>query len=226
MKTISPNIQLLLEQSLVSVFYLVELGAGKNAPARYHCSLLRNIIVSGTTYLGANSTEEVYITPPGVVKSMSQLLSIEYPKASSIVDRQAYIIKYVDPEFLFRPSLEDGYNNAPIVVKIGFFNTTEGPIWSGMAVNPGEPLLDPEDIIIAYKGRVDSQTYDIQPDESVILTIECTSPMGALGAINAAYTSKDWLEQEDPNAGEANRDCSFDQVYEGSKGFNLLWGKI
>jgi hypothetical protein len=71
-----------------------------------------------------------------------------------------------------------------------------------------------------YKGTIDNQTYSIDFDEgSIIATVESSSPMGSLGNINPFYTSKDNMDQK------SLADTAFDQIYEGSAGITLLWGK-
>jgi hypothetical protein len=49
--------------------------------------------------------------------------------------------------------------------------------------------------------------------------IECSSPMADLDLKRTLITSKDAMRGLSPT------DSSFDQVYEGSKGIDLLWGK-
>jgi hypothetical protein len=99
---------------------------------------------------------------------------------------------------------------------VGFFNTTKEAIGT---VAPGHPLLAEEDIVLAYKGIVDSHGYVISEDEDVVVVIECSSPMADLDLKRTLITSKDAMRGLSPT------DSSFDQVYEGSKGIDLLWGK-
>lgn len=195
MRQKSAAVATILQQDYISFFYLVSLGT-----LYHHTSVNRDMVVDGVTYLGNNS-----------------LQSVQPPRLSAVVDREAYQITYLDPTYEFKSLLEDGWVGETMTVSMGFYNTTDG-VLSG--VSPGQPMLDPADIVIAYKGTIDNQAYTIDADDNVVLTIEGSSPMGSLGYVNSFYTSKDNIKQR------LATDTSFDQIYEGSHEVALLWGKV
>jgi hypothetical protein len=195
MRYISTAVKTLLELNAIIPFYLVSVGTTLK-----HTSLTQDLSVNGVTYLGDN-----------------KLVAIQPPRLSSVVDREAYSIIYADPDFELRPLFEAGFSGSLITVSIGFFNISGGTL-GGVA--PGEPMTNPDDIIISYQGTVDSQTYSVNFDGAVTAGIEGSSPMGALEMTKGFYTSKNNMRERNPN------DTSFDEIYEGSKGIALRWGKI
>jgi hypothetical protein len=195
MREISANIRTLIQSDNVVHFYMVKVGT-----ELVHTTLQRDIVFDGNTYLGN-----------------SGLMSVDPPRLTSVVDREAYKVTYTDPTFQYRPLFEEGYIGKPISIYLGFFNTTDSTL-GGAA--PGEPLLDPDDVLIAYKGTVDNQAYSIDMEnQEASLVIEGASPMTALGLIRTIVTSKDNLRQFNSS------DNSYDQIFKGSKGIDLLWGK-
>jgi hypothetical protein len=195
MRQFSASVRTIIDSGVISYFYLVSIGV-----ALKHTSYHTDITFDGDVYLADN-----------------KLVNIQPPKMSSVVDREPYKIMYVDHDFSFRPSFEAGMVGQPVVVRMVFVNTTDG-VLSG--VNPGFPLLDPDDTIITHTGAVDSQNYSADFDSGeVTATIEASSPMAALSMVNSFYTSKNHLQQRAPG------DTSFNQMYEGSPGVRLMWGK-
>jgi hypothetical protein len=176
-------------------------GNGTATPMRRQCTLAHNVIVDGDTYFGG-----------------SKLVSVDPPKITQVVDRQVYTLKFTDPDFEFRPYFEAGWIGYTVNVRMGFINTTE-TIISG--VSPGSPFLSITDTILAYSGAVDRASYDINLDGAVMVTVECASPLGQLSLVRSFLTNRESIRQRPSSA----TDTSFDQVFVGSKGVQLLWGK-
>jgi len=112
---------------------------------------------------------------------------------------------------------EDGLTGATVTVYLGCFNLTTETL-GGAA--PGEPLVNLADLLIVYKGFVDTQGYAVNPEEGTVLAIiECSSPMAQLNLARPFFTSREAMHQVDPT------DTSFDEAFEGSKKLMHLWGK-
>lgn len=198
MSTFSANVLQLLAKDSVEGFTLVELGF--DTPLR-HTTAPANIVIS---------TIGTFVADNG-------LLSVEPPRLSTIVDREAYKITYADPNFVFRPYFEDGVVGKYIRVYVGFYNTLTTTL-GGAA--PGFPLTDEADLLKAYEGVIDTHGYAITDDE-VTVVIEGSSPMADLDLVKPFITTQNQLKQLG-----LTDDTSFDQVYTGSAPINLLWGKI
>lgn len=198
MRPYSNNVKLLLNSDNIKLYYLIEIIVG-NTILR-HTSTGYDITVNGNIFYKENN-----------------LISIDPPQMSFNVDREAYKIQYADPEFSMRSMLEDSVTGANVTVMIGFFNTLD-VVLSG--VEPGFPLTDLNDILIGYKGVIDSNGYTIDEDnESVSILFECSSPMAALDLSKPYITSQEYVRQLNAV------DSAYDQVYVGSKEIELLWGK-
>lgn len=198
MKTFSSNIQSVIGLDNLSVFYLVQLDYKTGSV--YHASTPMDIDVAG------------YAT----FSSDNELLSIDAPKMSSVVDREAYKITYSDNASVLRTKFETGIVGTPVTVFIGFYNNSATTI-SG--VLPGQPFTSYADLIVAYKGFIDSHGYTTDVEGAITAVLECSSPMASLDLTKPLYTSRDAMRQIN------TADSSFDDVYTGSKAINLLWGK-
>jgi len=199
MREFSANISTILSTDDLSVFYLVSIE--NETYQLYHANTPYDITVAalGKTFLAENG-----------------LSSVEAPRLSSVVDREVYKIRYVDDAYEWRVLFEEGLQGAVVTVYIGFYNTTDINI---NGVSPGKPFTDFDDLVVAYKGFVDTQGHSVDTSGEVIATIECASPMADLDLSRAYYTSKDSAHQRD------SADTAYDDVYAGSKSVDLLWGK-
>jgi hypothetical protein len=199
MRQFSDNVKLLLSDTYrINAFSLVEMK-NKNVTIR-HTTLPYNCNITGIgNFLADNG-----------------LRGLEPPKLSATVDRETYKIVYADPEFLFKEIFEQGFVGADITIWAGLLNTTTGVVGGA---GPGEPLLSSSDLIMLYKGVVDTHAYSIKDHEEVICTIEGSSPMANLALVKNRMTSQDCLRQLGIS------DSAFDSVYAGSAAVNLLWGK-
>ena len=198
MKTFSSNIQSVIGLDNLSIFYLVQLD-----------------YKTGTIY-HTNSPMDIDVAGYATFSSDNELLGIDAPKMSSVVDREAYKITYSDNSSSLRTKFELGIVGTSVTVFIGFYNTSAATVSS---VAPGQPFTNYPDLIIAYKGFVDSHGYTTDTEGAITAVLECSSPMASLDLTKPLYTSRDAMRQINTS------DSSFDDVYTGSKAINLLWGK-
>ena len=198
MRKISSNIRAIMRLDEVSFAYLVKIEA--TAGIIRDTTAAQSITVGTDTYT-----------------SLNKLLTIEPPRLSTVVDREVYRIVYADPIFEKRALFEAGLTSTRVTVSMCFINTTDYQL--GLYA-PGEFMNSPDDIVIAYRGTVDTHGYAIDPNEGTVMAaLECASPMAALGLSRPFYTSKEEMRQISTN------DTAFDQVYIGSKRIGYAWGK-
>ena len=196
MRDVSSTLRQILLSDTVEMIYLVKIDHPVS-------KILDTTAATKITYDGNE------YTPNG------NLLSIEAPRLSDAVDKEPYKIVYADAELEKFSRLEGSWVGMMVTVYAVFYNTLGVTVGS---VVPGQPLLN--DVVIAYKGRVDSQGYTINPDDGKVLAVlDCASPMAALGLIRSFYTSKDSMKLKAPS------DTSFDEVYIGTKEAAILWGR-
>jgi hypothetical protein len=204
MKKISTNILALLSSDDIAYFHLVKIGPFKdqngNTVTWRHTPMEGGITINGEFYTDDNT-----------------MLHVDAPRQSAAVDREAFKITYADPGFALRPLFESGFSGVPVEVYIGFYNSTDAAI---NGVGPDLPFTSPDDLFMIYAGATDSPSYNTNLKEDVVVTIECTSPMGALGMIRSIIINKERLQQINP------ADTSYDELFTGSKGASLLWGKV
>ena len=198
MKTFSSNIQSVIGLDNLSIFYLVQLD-----------------YKTGTIY-HTNSPMDIDVAGYATFSSDNELLGIDAPKMSSVVDREAYKITYSDNSSSLRTKFELGIVGTSVTVFIGFYNTSAAAIGG---VQPGLPFTAYTDLVIAYKGFIDSHGYTTDVEGAITAVLECSSPMASLDLTKPLYTSRDAMRQINTS------DSSFDDVYTGSKAINLLWGK-
>jgi hypothetical protein len=204
MRTHSAAINEILGLENLVYFYIVEIGpyvdldSNPNQYKRYS-SLHGDVTIDSKTYTGG-----------------SKLITVDPPRLSSSVDREAYKISIADPDYEFRGLFERGFSQIKVTISIGFFNTSSHTIGSTLV---GSPFLDIADTIIVYKGYIDNHVYAIDLNGGTVVSIECTSPMGSLNMSRPRLTTNDSMKQLNIT------DTSFSQVYQGSKGIGLLWGK-
>lgn len=204
MRTRSAAINTILALENIVYFYFIEIGPytdtdnNENQYQRY-VTHNYNLTIDSKLYIADN-----------------KIVSVDPPRLSSSVDKESYKIVLTDPDFQFRGLFERGFSQVKVKISIGFYNTSSGTL-GGAAV--GEPLTNIADTITVYQGTVDNQVYAINPNGGIIVTLECTSPMGALAMSKPFLTTDDSMHQV------SSTDTSFSQVFKGSKGIGLLWGK-
>ena len=196
MRKISANVRQLLVTESYSSFFLVKIVTPSGA-------------ILDTTF-------PIPVTVPGVgTFSPSNLVSVDPPRLSETVDRESYKITYIDPQFEKIAMFETGLTGSKVTIYVGFINTTDAPLGGAQ---PGKPLLNEEDLLVAYAGVVDTQGYTIDPQEgTVVALVECSSPVAALGLSRIFRTSQEGMKRFSAT------DTAFNQVFvDGSK---LPWGK-
>ena len=196
MRQFSDNVKLLIATGNIMPFYLVKMD------------------FPGNTVRHTTLPYDVTVGSLGTFAADNGIISIETPKLSNVVDREAYKISYSDPTMSFRSLFDAGAVGVTVTVYTGFINTY-GTTLNGVAA--GAPMLDQNDIVIAYRGIID--THTIVVNETVVVGIECSSPMADLDLVRTFYTDKNYARSISAN------DSAFDQVFEGSTVANLLWGK-
>jgi len=136
----------------------------------------------------------------------NRIISIDPPRISDTLDREAFKVSLHDSDTALRGPLNT-WRMAGVNFKLlmGFSN--------GIG---GAPLSDTLNV---YEGTVDTYTYAVTPNDDSVLIIEGTSPVGALDMRRTVLTSRNYLQAKYPN------DTSYDQVVEGSSKLLLLWGK-
>jgi len=145
------------------------------------------------------------------------LTAVDPPTFSNTVDRATYSVIFTDVTSEFKSYFEEGATGDSLIVRIGFYNTTDNEV-NGIAV--GDILNNISDSILAYKGVIDTQAYSVNFSNGEInAKIEGSSPMADLDLVRPFFTNKDSLRQRNPN------DSAFDKVFDGSGEIKLKWGK-
>ena len=202
MRTVSPEIQTLLDIQPNSMFHLF-LFEGQNISYQFttHSTDLAVPSLHADPFLANNSISE--FTPPIIERASN---------------REQYTISFVDADFELRAEASSSIVGARVTVYFGLINKSNGILGGA---NPGEPLLLPEHLTLGFDGLIDSKEYVIDPDEATaIFKIECATPMASLNDVRPYITSKTAVKVLDP------ADTCYDQIYEGTSGTDLLWGKI
>lgn len=149
---------------------------------------------SNITFLG-----NTYLADGGIFEYDS-------PKASSVVDRESYKVVLSDISDSLLAEFRNGVVGKPITVYAGFLNVN------------GEPIVTSNDVLLVYKGFVDSPAIE-NNFESKMAIIEGTSPMADLDAVNVFMTSRDGMDQRSAT------DTSFDDMNQDNE-IKQKWGKI
>ena len=228
MRKLSANVKQVLARDDVALIHLVKIEMQKNALNQGIPNALIDTEHERVTVFETTSPYSVVFNG-NTYNSSSGLMSVEAPRLSQVVDRESYKLVYNDPMF-DKVGLLDGALNskgqvsvmtgAKVTVYISFINPYNFQ-FGGAA--PGQALLDVNDVLVAYKGIVDTQGYTINPnDGTAIAVLECSSPVASLGLVKSLYTSKESLKKF---VGASANDTAFDQVYIGAEGIPLLWGK-
>lgn len=134
------------------------------------------------------------------------LVEFDSPKFSTVVDREAYRVVISDQVDEILNEFRTGVVGKDIEVRVGFLDST------------GAPLLSTSDVILIYKGFADSPSIANDFNQK-LATIEGSSPMADLDAINNFISSKDGMDQRSAT------DTSFDDIFKDNE-VKIKWGKI
>ena len=204
MRKFSAAIKEQLQQDNISVFFLVEWvdpsGDGAGATLRH------------TTF-----PYDITINELGTFKALNRLNGIDAPKISNSIDREVYKISYIDDELGMLSWVANSGLGTLCTVYIGFINTT-GTSYS--AAPEGYPMCELANLIVSYKGIVDTYGYTVDTDGNFISTFECSSPMAALDVVRPQFTSASVARARNAN------DACYDKVHEYSAPVTIHWGSI
>jgi hypothetical protein len=135
------------------------------------------------------------------------VLEVDSPKFSSVVDRESYRVVVVeDSNDTFKSEIESNVVGKDMTVRVGFFDSS------------GDPVLTTNDVLLVYKGYVDSPAISNNFDNKLV-TFEGTSPMSDLDMVIPFIGSKNGIKQKD------DADESFSNIY-GESVIKLKWGKV
>jgi hypothetical protein len=201
MKRLSAALKTLMNQDVMVPFLLIKIGPDTASNQLTYTTLPYDYTHNGDIYLADHP-----------------IVGLDSARISDTLDKESFKIGLSDPNLILRGLFEGStlgasFQGAPMVVYIGLINNSGG-VLDGIAVD--QPMLD---VIIAYRGQIDTFTYTITPDEDIVLSIENGSPMSVLDLTRTLLTSRDYLQRKYPG------NTSYDEVYEGSEAITLLWGK-
>jgi hypothetical protein len=136
--------------------------------------------------------------------NLIKLVGIDYPHQQDSVSRNSYSILLSDlSRDLENLWIAGSGFGSPLTVRVGFL-----------------PSLEPEDMIIIYKGYIDT-ILPIDQEESKLLKITGVSPAGNLSYRNPFYNDDDYGKQRNPG------DQSFEMVGTTSEeSIRLGWGRV
>lgn len=184
-------IQGILSQPLIEICYLVDIDDGD--------------ILRSTTYWS-----NVTLSDGRTFVADGQIVNLDAPRLSTVVDKEQYKIVLADPSFYFGQYAENGMVGKRVEVIACFIDQTTGA-----------PVTSAGNSFTVYKGRVDAASYAINTGVigSATISILCASPMADLDLRKQFLSSRDFVRNRTPN------DSCCDQVYEGSGAIQLRWGK-
>ena len=191
-RKISLRLREVLKRSLVKPFILIKLGPFYDSSNILQTTDMTDTIFNGETY----SCE-------------ATLSSLDTPTITSGIDKGSFNIQLIDKDYWFRNKFVHGVTGTKAELRGVFID-----------MELDEPLLNPEDTMIIYKGIINSYSYNISKETLPIVSIELSSPMGSLTLVRSLVTSQDWMRQKYPT------DTSYDHIFEGSKSAVLKWGRV
>lgn len=192
---LSTNLQALLSKGTIELFYLLKIAEyNEDKSPLLTTSYFTDLVVGGDTYL-----------------SNGNLVMVSPPRLESIVDKSSFDITLSDPEFSEASTLEVNLMGNLVELRAGAIDTSTNL-----------PLLNLEDILLVYKGKVDAFSYKASVKElgENLLIIKCGSPMMNLDSKRSFHLNKDFVRNIHPT------DSSCDQINEGSGSLLLKWGKV
>lgn len=132
------------------------------------------------------------------------ILNYTAPKQTSIVDRESFSVSIEDVNGVFKSSINRSISGKNVRFRLGFYDGHT-------------PNLDPENLIVAYKGYIDTVAYENDGDMASV-SIECSSPMQDLALVKTIITSPKGMDQVNLS------DTSFDKVIDQNE-IMYKWGK-
>jgi hypothetical protein len=229
----SPSVAAILASGHIEAFMMFRIMQEDNdAKPNFYAatSYYRDIQLIGT-----NHNNPGYTPPLGFLyPSDDSLVALDPPQATTNVDREQYQVSIADPSFsLLHDESFTNMNDTDInshqnyfskrfigrsmETRIGFIETRPNIVDSP----EGHPLVNINDTIIVYRGRIDGVACSIDTGAigSLLINISGSSPMRNLDLKKSVYLSRDFMRKRDP------KDSSCDQVYGGSGKMILKWGR-
>jgi hypothetical protein len=194
-RRIGPKLKRVILKPLTRAFLLVKLG-----PFYDDTYLRESTDTTDTLFDGENYT------------CAATIISLDTPTITSGVDKGAYNLSFIDKDYWFRNKFVHGVTGTKAEVRTIFIDV-DGEF------DEDQPLLEPENTMIIYKGTINNYSYTISKESPPIVSIELASPMGALSLVRSIVTSQNWMRQKYPE------DNSYDNISDGSRQITLLWGK-
>jgi len=201
MKSLSAILLDLMSRDGPAPFLLIDIGPNPSGEHLRFTTLPYDFVYDANTY-----------------ETDSGLAKLDPPAISSLLEKGAYGIGFHDPDYLMRPFFESSGGSQIIGTDIlllgGFINTSESPEYGA---DPGQSYGE---YFVVYEGYLNSASYKINLAEETLLLIEGAAPMAALEMRRSILTSQDFIQQQYPTY------TDYDELYEGSDGLVLKWGKI
>ncbi len=195
----SPSVTEVLQSGVVEAFYLFRILERGNTEVLYSTT---------TFYTDLTLKRNGVALPMYSYPSDGGLISADSPQITTNVDREQYRVVLADTDLALRARMETGLVGLKLECRVGF-------------VKDSKPLLDINDTAIVYSGRVDSASLLLETSEfgSTNVQITGSSPMYNLDMKRGVFMTKDKVRSRWPS------DSCADQIYEGSSGLNLKWGR-
>jgi hypothetical protein len=195
----SPNVSAVLASGVIESFYMFRILNRKDEGLLY---------ATTTFYADINLKRNGVADPMHHYPANGGLISADAPQVTTNVDREQYKVVIADEDLVLRPQLEIGMVGLKLECRVGF-------------VKDSKPLLDIADAPIVYSGRIDgaSLVIDTSSFGGIQVQITGSSPMRNLDMKRGIFMTKDKVRMRLPT------DSCADQIYEGSTGLNLKWGK-
>jgi hypothetical protein len=162
-------------------------------------------ILTSTTFF-----QDVILSNSVMFEANDILLGVDAPKLSTTVDRERFKVLIADNDLSKGSLIESNLVGKKMEVYLGFVNPTTGL-----------PFTNVNDTLLVYRGTVDSNAYKINTAAlgEVQWVITGASPILSLDQRAAITLSRDSIRQRNP------LDSCCDDLFEGSAGYTIKWGK-
>lgn len=166
-------------------------------------------LVKIANYFFTDHHTDIELSNDDLYEALGNLVSVQAPQLSSVVDSAAYSVVLADPGLEYG-AIAETLIGKPFEVRIGFINPATGT-----------PYTNIDDTIVAYAGTIASTTYTKSTSQlgEILLEINGGSPVSNFEMIKTFHTTRDFLSKLNPG------DTSFEQVYENSGAVRIRWGK-
>jgi hypothetical protein len=205
MRKINSNIKNLIENNPVEPILILDIGNESSILQQYLTSSPFDIQVENTIY-----------------KSTVDIVGLDLPKNSQIIDKETYKIELSDPDFLYYSYFTIGLTNTPVTLRALFVNTSDSVFigTNSVSYNPDEIITSLNDSIIIYKGLINNAEYITESDrDTSLIRIYAVSALASLDNKNPARVTKNYLRNINSS------DSAFDSVFESKQQITLKWGK-